>query len=298
MKAEKTPTKSPGDSARKSNAGKKALLLEALAYIGQFKGKIVVIKYGGAAQVNAELKLSFAHDIVLLQSLGMLPVIVHGGGPEVSRTMKALGLEAVFVDGLRVTTKEGLAITEMVLSGQVNKDLVALLNAQGGSGVGLSGKDGHTLTAKKMPHLKGKDLGYVGEIVGVNPQLISLLLGQGYIPVISPIGMDERGTTYNINADSAASRIASALKAEKIIFMTDVDGVMKDGRLISSLTAAGALQLIADGVIQGGMVPKVEAMLYCLDSGVGSAQVINGSEKHAIIAELFTDKGIGTKITP
>ncbi len=279
-------------------AAKKALLIEALSYIGRFKGKIVVIKYGGAAQVHEPVKLSFAHDVVLLQSLGMRPVIVHGGGPEVSRTMKAMGHEAVFVDGLRVTTGEGLAVTEMVLSGLINKELVARIKAQGGNGVGLSGKDGGVIEARKMAAVNGVDLGFVGEIVAVKPDLLHLLLGNGYIPVVSPIGMGEDGTTYNINADSAASRIATALRAERMIFMTDVDGVMQDGALVSSLTAAEALRLIDTGVISGGMLPKVEAMLHCLGGGVGSAPIINGSDHHAIIAELFTDKGIGTIITP
>ncbi len=277
-------------------AAKKALLIEALSYIGRFKGKIVVIKYGGAAQENEAVRATFAHDVVLLQSLGMLPVIVHGGGPEVSRAMKAMGQEAKFVDGLRVTTREGLTITEMVLSGQVNKEIVARLNAQGGHAVGISGKDGPILQARKLRHAKGIDLGYVGEIEAVHPQLLQLLLGQGFIPVISPLGQGTDGTTYNINADSAASRIAGALKAEKVIFLTDVDGVLKDGQLVPTLTAAEALSLIDRGVISGGMVPKVEAMLHCLASGVGTAPIINGAEHHAIIAELFTDTGVGTQI--
>ena len=281
-----------------ANPAKTALLIEALSSIGRFKGKIVVIKYGGAAQVNEAVKLGFAHDVVLLQSLGMLPVIVHGGGPEVSRIMKAMGQEAAFVEGLRVTTREGLSVTEMVLSGLVNKEIVALLSAQGGRSVGLSGKDGGMLHARKMQHVQGVDLGFVGEIESVNPSLINLLLDNGYIPVVSPIGMGGDGTTYNINADSAAACIAAALKAEKMIFMTDVNGVMKDGRLVSSLKAPEALRLIDKGVISGGMVPKVEAMLYCLSGGVGSATIINGGDHHAIIAELFTDKGVGTQITP
>ena len=276
-------------------AARKALLIEALSYIGRFKGKIVVIKYGGAAQEHEPVKISFAHDVVLLQSLGMLPVIVHGGGPEVSRAMKAMGQEAVFVDGLRVTTAEGLSVTEMVLSGHINKEIVALLNAQGGRAVGISGKDGPTLLAHKLRHPKG-DLGFVGEIEQVQPHLVQLLLQEGFIPVVSPIGIGADGTTYNINADSAAARIAGALKAEKMIFMTDVDGVLKDGRLVPALSAAEALELIDRGVISGGMVPKVEAMLHCLNAGVGSATVINGGEHHAIIAELFTDKGVGTQI--
>ncbi|NIP73782.1 MAG: acetylglutamate kinase, partial [Gammaproteobacteria bacterium] len=205
---------------------------------------------------------------------------------------------AVFVDGLRVTTAEGLDVTEMVLSGLVNKDIVALVNQQGGRGVGISGKDGPTVLARRLQRQDGKDLGLVGEIEQVDPSLITLLLERGFIPVISPIGMGDDGTTYNINADSAAARIAAALKAEKMIFMTDVDGVLQDGTLVSALTAAEALHLIDQGVISGGMVPKVEAMLHCLGHGVGTATIINGGEHHAIIAELFTDTGVGTQITP
>lgn len=300
----KSPKKSAGTSGRESAAPgqsiteRKSLLIEALSYIGRFKDKVVVIKYGGAAQVHDEIKLTFAQDVVLLQSLGMRPVVVHGGGPEVNRAMKAMGHEPEFVDGLRVTSPAGLQITEMVLSGQVNKELVALLQGQGGNATGLSGKDGATLWARKMNPVRGVDLGLVGEIASVDPGLIELLLGNGYIPVVSPIGIGEQGVTYNINADSAASRIAVALKAEQMIFMTDVEGVMKDGKLVPSLTAAEALQLIGQGVISGGMVPKVEAMLHCLNNGVGSATIINGGEHHAIIAELFTDSGVGTQITP
>ncbi|MDH4249337.1 MAG: acetylglutamate kinase [Deltaproteobacteria bacterium] len=288
-----------GDSGKlTTQTARKALLIEALSYIGKYKGKVVVIKYGGAVQNDEALKQSFAQDVVLLHSLGMCPVVVHGGGPEVSRTMEALGQTAEFVEGLRVTTREGLAVTEMVLSGLINKELVSLINAAGGSGIGISGKDGHLLTAQRMVHRSGAELGFVGEIVAVNPGILRLLLDNGHIPVISPLSQGKGGVTFNINADSAAARVASALKAEKIVFMTDVDGVLHENKLVSSITASGALKLISDGVIKGGMVPKVEAMLHCLHAGVGSAQIINGSEEHALITELFTDEGIGTKITP
>ena len=289
---QKSPDKLAG------NIAKKELLIEALSYIGHFKGKIVVIKYGGAAQTDPGLKESFAQDVVLLQSLGMQPVIVHGGGPEVSRVMESQGLKAEFVDGLRVTTAEGLAVTEMVLSGQINKDIVARINASGGWGVGLSGKDGMILQAHRMQPVNGVDLGLVGEIEQVHTELITHILTGGYIHVLSPIGMGSDGTTYNINGDSAASRLASALGAEKLVFMTDVDGVLNNGRLVREMTVAEANAFIESGVISGGMVPKVEAMIYCLDHGVKSAQIINGKEPHAIIAELFTDKGVGTQITP
>jgi acetylglutamate kinase len=281
---------------RNTAAEKTGVLIEALSYIGKFKGHIVVVKYGGAAMVQEEFKASFAQDIVLLQSLGMLPVVVHGGGPEVTQAMKALGQEAQFVEGLRVTNRESLRITEMVLSGTINKEIIAHLNRAGGNGVGVSGKDGHLIKARKMDHVKGIDLGFVGEIVGVNPDLLRLLLDHGYIPVVSPIGMGDDGNTYNINADTAASRIAAALHAQKMLFMTDVDGVLEDGKLLSRLTSAQVHGLIARGVVTGGMLPKVEAMLHCLAHGVTSAHILNGIDPHAIVAELFTDKGIGTLI--
>ncbi len=282
---------------RISAAEKAGLLIEALSYIGKFKGHIVVIKYGGAAMVQEPFKVTFAQDVVLLQSLGMLPVVVHGGGPEVTQAMKAMGQEAQFVEGLRITNRESLRITEMVLSGTVNKEIIAHLNRAGGNGVGVSGKDGRLIRARKMDNVKGIDLGFVGEIVQINAELLRMLLDHGYIPVVSPIGMGEDGHTYNINADTAASRIAGALKAQKMLFMTDVDGILADGKLVSTLTARQAADLIQRGVITGGMLPKVEALLHCLAHGVTSAHIINGTDQHAILAELFTDKGIGTVIT-
>jgi acetylglutamate kinase len=286
----------PAPTAAK--VSKKNLLIEALSYIGKFKGQVVVIKYGGAAMVHEAVKQTFSQDVVLLQSLGMRPVIVHGGGPEVSRTMEEMGHQADFVAGLRVTTKEALRITEMVLSGSINKEIVSHLNNEGGNAVGLSGKDGHLIKARRMEQVRGVDLGYVGEIVNVDPHVLALLLDNGHIPVVSPLGLGEDGCTYNINADTAASRIAAALKAEKVIFMTDVDGIMQGKRLLSTLSVEEAKHLIAEGVIEGGMLPKVEAMFHSLLYGVSTAHIINGSDHHAIIAELFTDKGIGTIITP
>ena len=277
---------------------KKNLLIEALSYIGKFRDQIVVIKYGGAAMVHEEIKETFSQDMVLLRSLGMRPVIVHGGGPEVSRAMKKMGHEAEFVEGLRITSEDGLRITEMVLSGQVNKEIISHLNRNGGNAVGLSGKDANLIQARKMEHVKGIDLGYVGEIVRIDTTLLNLLIDKGFIPVISPIGLGEDGHTYNINADTAAARIAAALSASKAIFMTDVDGVMENDHLISTLTTEEARGLIHTGVISGGMIPKVEAILHCLSNQVQSAHIINGNDHHAIIAELFTDKGIGTQITP
>ena len=275
---------------------KKNLLIEALSYIKRFNGKIVVIKYGGAAMIEEQLKHDFAQDIVLLQSLGMLPVIVHGGGPEVSKAMEQLGQEVSFIDGLRVTSSENLKVAEMVLSGTINKEIIAHLNTFGGKAVGVSGKDGLLIEARKKAHEGGVDLGFVGEIESVNPELLLVLLKQDFLPVVSPIGLGKDGITYNINADTTASRIAVSLGAYKIIFMSDVDGVLEKGKLRRQLSAREAENLIKKNVIGGGMAPKVEAGLFCVKNGVESAQIINGTDPHSVIAELFTDQGIGTKI--
>ena len=275
---------------------KKNLLLEALSYIKRFNGKIVVIKYGGAAMIEEQLKHDFAQDIVLLQSLGMLPVIVHGGGPEVSKAMVQLGQEVSFIDGLRVTSSENLKVAEMVLSGTINKEIIAHLNTFGGKAVGVSGKDGLLIKARKKAREGGVDLGFVGEIESVNPELLLVLLKQDFLPVVSPIGLGKDGITYNINADTTASRIAVSLGAYKIIFMSDVDGVLEKGKLRGQLSAREAENLIKQNVIGGGMAPKVEAGLFCVKNGVESAQIINGTDPHSVIAELFTDQGIGTKI--
>ena len=274
----------------------KNLLIEALSYIKRFNGKIVVVKYGGAAMIEGHLKQNFAQDIVLLQSLGMLPVIVHGGGPEVSKAMEQLGQEVSFIDGLRVTSSENLKVAEMVLSGTINKEIIAHINTFGGKAVGVSGKDGHLIEAGKKTHKGGIDLGFVGEIKKVNPELLMVLLKQGFLPVVSPIGLGKDGVTYNINADTTASRIAVSLGAYKIIFMTDVDGVLEKGKLCVQLTSIEVEKMIEKKVITGGMSPKVDAGLYCVNNGVESAQIINGTEPHSVIGELFTDQGIGTKI--
>lgn len=282
---------------RISSVEKKDLLIEALSYIQRFRNQIIVIKYGGAAMIEESLKTSFAQDIVLLQSLGMKPVIVHGGGPEVSKVIQRLGQEVTFVDGLRVTSADNLKVAEMVLSGNLNKEIIAHLQTFGGKAVGLSGKDGNLIQADKKQHASGVDLGYVGTIRQINPELIHILLREMYIPVISPIGMGASGETYNINADTAAAAIAIALEARKIIFMTDVDGVLSESKtLISSLSVLSAEDLIEKKIIAGGMVPKVQASLDCVRQGVRSAHVINGTDPHSVISELFTDQGIGTKI--
>ncbi|MEC8596561.1 MAG: acetylglutamate kinase [SAR324 cluster bacterium] len=280
-----------------SHQDKKDLLIEALSYIQRFRNQIIVIKYGGAAMIEEALKTSFAQDIVLLQSLGMQPVVVHGGGPEVSKVIQSLGQEVTFVDGLRVTTAENLKVAEMVLSGNLNKEIIAHLQTFGGKAVGLSGKDGNLIQADKKKHASGIDLGYVGTIRQINPELLHLLMREQFIPVVSPIGMGSNGETYNINADTVAAAIAVALEARKVIFMTDVDGVLSDGKeLISYLDTATAENLIANKVISGGMVPKIQAALDCVKANVRSAHIINGTDPHSVIAELFTDQGIGTQI--
>ncbi|MBF0287954.1 MAG: acetylglutamate kinase [SAR324 cluster bacterium] len=279
-----------------SNKDKKNLLIEALSYIQKFKDKIIVIKYGGAAMVEEELKIHFAQDIVLLQSLGLRPVVVHGGGPEVSRAMKQLGQEVSFIDGLRVTSAENMRVAEMVLSGMLNKEIIAHLNTFSGKAVGVSGKDGHLIEAYKKIHTSGVDLGYVGGIQKTNPELLHVLLDKGFLPVISPIGLGVDGTTYNLNADTVASCIAVALNAHKIIFMTDVDGIMVDETLQPELTVGELRKLLEEGVIQGGMIPKAEAVLNSVSFGVPTAHIINGTDPHSVISELFTDKGIGTQV--
>lgn len=278
------------------NKEKKDLLIEALSYIQKFKDKIVVIKYGGAAMVEERLKIHFAQDIVLLQSLGMRPVIVHGGGPEVSRAMEQLGQTVSFIDGLRVTSAENIKVAEMVLSGTVNKEIIAHLNTFGGKAVGLSGKDGNLIEAYKKEHESGVDLGYVGGVKKTNPALLHVLLNEDFLPVISPIGLGKDGVTYNLNADTVASDIAVALKAHKIIFMTDVNGVIVNGELQSKLTVKKMRQLLEEKVIHGGMIPKAEAILNSVACGVPSAHIINGTDPHSVIAELFTNQGTGTLI--
>jgi len=275
---------------------KRQLLIEALSFIQGFSNKIVVIKYGGAAMVQEEYKESFAKDVILLQSLGLKPVIVHGGGPEISRVAESHGIVPKFIDGLRVTDLQSLKVSEMVLSGAVNKEIVGSLLGAGGQAVGLSGKDGRLIEAVKMQHAE-HDYGYVGEIEKINPDLIHTLIERDYIPVISPIGIGKDHKTYNINADTSASYVAAALGAQKVIFLTDVKGVLNDGKLVTSLTTAETLELIKTGVISGGMTPKVEAMIHAINHGVESAHIIGGMDHHALIAELFTQKGTGTMIT-
>ena len=285
--------------------GKADTLIEALPYIEKFYGKTVVIKYGGHAMENEELKDSFAQDIVLMKFIGINPVIVHGGGPQIDDLLKRLGKKSEFKRGLRVTDDETMEIVEMVLVGKVNKEIVSLINQHGGQAVGLSGRDGGLIKAKKLKvrykDEAGKeevlDIGRVGEVDTVNPQVIEALDESKFIPVIAPVGAGENGEAYNINADLAAGKIASALRAEKFILLTDVEGVLDNHKkLISTLDAKEASDPIKKGVIMGGMIPKVECCLDAVKEGVGKAHIIDGRVKHAILLEIFTDKGIGTEI--
>ncbi len=276
---------------------KRDLLIEALSYIKKFQGQTIVIKYGGAAMVEEQLKQSFAQDIVLLQSLGLRLVIVHGGGPEISKALQQMGQETQFIDGMRMTSQEDMPIVEMALSGKVNKEIIAHLHSFGGKAVGLSGKDGQLIEVQKKLHKQHIDLGYVGEVRQINPEVLKVLLDSGFLPVVSPIGFNSKeGKTYNVNADLAASHIAIAMQANKLIFMTDVNGILIDGKLQQELNLSQIQSFIADGVISGGMLPKTESALLAIQSGVKSAHIINGSDQHSIISELFTDQGIGTLV--
>ena len=276
---------------------KQQLLVEALGYIRRFAGTRCVVKYGGAAMVKESLKKSFCDDIGLLRSVGLRPIVVHGGGPEITRTLEKLGGKAEFVDGVRVTNASDLKVVEMVLTGSINTDLVTLLNQEGGQAVGLSGKDGALLRARKLQS-EGRDLGQVGEVVRVNKEFLEMLLSQGYVPVISPIGIGEDGQSYNINADAVAAEIAMAVGAQKLIYLSDVAGIMKAGELVEELHATELAAQIDDGTISGGMKAKARSILKALHSGVQRVHLIDGRVPHSIIGELFTDKGVGTLITP
>jgi acetylglutamate kinase len=277
------------------------ILMEALPYIREFRGKSVVIKYGGAAMEQADLKEPFALDVILLHLVGINPVIVHGGGPQIGSLMKRLGKEPEFVGGMRVTDAETVEIVEMVLVGKINKEIVGLINHHGGRAVGLSGKDGNLLRARKrlhrMPDGQEIDIGLVGAVEEVKAEAIRLLEERGFIPVIAPVGVGAGGETYNINADLVAGEIAAALGAEKLIHLTDVQGIKgTDGRLISTLSRKEAERLMQVGVIDGGMLPKVESALRALEGGTAKAHIIDGRVPHAILLELFTREGVGTEI--
>ncbi len=281
------------------------VLIEALPYIRNFYGKTFVIKYGGAAQVEEDLKDSFAQDIVLMNFIGIKPIIVHGGGPKISETMKRMGKEPTFVHGQRVTDKETMDIVEMVLGGLINKEIVALMNNHGGKAVGLSGKDGGLIKAKKKLLKKAAesgeeeiiDIGLVGEVESVDPDVLDSIEKGGFIPVISPIGVGTKGEAYNINADYVASAIAAALKAEKFILLTDVPGIKdKNDNVISTLRKKDVKKLIDNGTISGGMLPKVQACTRAIDAGVKKTHIVDGRIPHCLLLEIFTKEGIGTEI--
>ncbi len=289
---------------------KAKVLQSALPYIREFYGKTFVIKYGGSAMTQEFLRESFAKDVVLLRYVGIRTVVVHGGGPQISQTLEKLGIKPVFVGGMRKTDEETMHVVEMVLSGDINKDIVALINTHSGQNiyaVGLSGRDGQLIRAKKIDkeayfrelglEVPEEDIGYVGDVVDVNTDLLNTLLDKGYIPVIAPVGVGERGEAYNINADIAASEIARALRAEKLIFLTDTEGIKdREGRLLSSLSKSEALRLTLEGVIKGGMLPKVKSAIKALEGGVKKVHIIDGRVPHSILLEVFTEEGIGTEI--
>jgi len=282
------------------NIEKAQTLIEALPYIRSLYGKTIVIKFGGNAMVDERLKEMFAEDVVLAKYIGMNPVVVHGGGPQITEVMDRMGKKPVFVEGIRITDGETMDIVEMVLGGKINKELVARINQHGGKAVGLTGKDGGLIKARKLRSPRkggGIDRGLVGEVESISPQIIRSLEESRFIPVIAPIGVDGKGRTYNINADTAAGAIAATLKAEKLIFLTDVKGILdKDGKMISTLNRKGALRLIKNGVITSGMLPKVKACLHAIEGGVRKTHIIDGRITHSILLEIFTRKGIGTEI--
>jgi len=284
------------------------ILIEALPYIRRFYGETIVIKYGGHAMVDKTLKRDFARNITLLKFIGINPVVVHGGGPQIGSVLEKMGITSEFVDGMRVTDEPTMNVVEMVLVGNVNKEIVAQICQQGGKAVGLSGKDGGLILAKKMhlvrpPAIQDKppeiiDIGMVGEVVGVNAEIIRTLEGGGFIPVIAPVGVGDSGETYNINADWVASKIAVALNAMKLILVTDVTGVKdRGGALISSIKAEAVETLLKEGTISGGMIPKIKCALEAVKEGVDKVHIIDGRNSHAVLLELFTDKGIGTEVS-
>jgi acetylglutamate kinase len=281
------------------------VLIEALPYIQRFKGKTVVVKFGGNAMVDDALKNSFARDIVLMKLVGLNPIVIHGGGPQIGQLLTKLGKTSNFVDGMRVTDSETMDVVEMVLGGLVNKDIVNLINRNGGKAVGLTGKDGDFIRAKKL-HIESKDkleiqqpdiidLGYVGEVSSIDPAVVNMLGSSDFIPVIAPIGVGDDGQSYNINADLVAGKIAEILKAEKLILLTNTPGILdKQGNLLTGLTLKDVDDLIADGTISGGMIPKTRCATDAIKGGVGRVHIIDGRVEHAVLLELFTNQGVGT----
>ncbi|TAN70619.1 MAG: acetylglutamate kinase [Methylobacter sp.] len=278
------------------------VLIEALPYIQRFKGKTIVVKFGGNAMVDEELKHSFARDIVLMKLVGLNPIVVHGGGPQIGQLLEKLGKTTGFVDGMRITDSETMDVVEMVLGGLVNKEIVNLINMHGGKAVGLTGKDGNFIRAKKL-HLTPRDtlppeiidLGHVGEVSSIDPAVLDMLGGSDFIPVIAPIGVGDDGRSYNINADLVAGKIAEQLKAEKLILLTNIPGILdKQGALLTGLSIKKTEELIADGTISGGMIPKTRCATDAIKGGVTSVHIIDGRVDHAVLLELFTDQGVGT----
>ena len=283
------------------------VLAEALPYIRRFSGKTLVVKYGGNAMESDELKTSFARDIVLMKAVGINPVVVHGGGPQIGDLLKRLSIESHFIDGMRVTDAQTMHVVEMVLGGQVNKDIVNLINQHGGSAIGLTGKDAGLIKAKKLkvsrqtPEMTQPeiiDIGHVGEVVSVNVELLNMLVAGDFIPVIAPIGVGENGESYNINADLVAGKVAEALKCEKLMLLTNTAGLLdKQGQVLTGLSTAQVDGLIADGTIYGGMLPKIRCALEAVQGGVHSAHIVDGRVPNAVLLEIFTDSGVGTLIT-
>lgn len=282
---------------------KAAILIEALPYIQKFAGKTVVVKYGGNAMINDELKNKVMEDITLLKYIGINPIVVHGGGPDISAALKQFEIESRFVNGLRVTDEETMRVAQMVLIGKTNKEIVSLLGTKGGRGLGISGIDGGLLECKKCyTEVDGKqaDIGYVGEIVNVNEKVLEHLTNDDYIPVVAPIGVDEEGNSYNINADTVAGAIAAALKAEKLILLTDIEGIKDSPEsedIIYKISRKEINQMIDDGKIVGGMIPKVKGGIEAINAGVNTVHIIDGRIPHCLLLEIFTDSGIGTMIT-
>ena len=282
------------------------VLTEALPYIKRFNGKTMIIKYGGNAMSDEKLKNGFARDVVLMKLVGMNPVVVHGGGPQIGELLKRIGKESEFVEGMRVTDSETMDIVEMVLGGQVNKEIVNLINKHGGSAVGLTGKDGALIQARKLvftrntPEMNAPeiiDIGHVGEVASIDTSVIDMLLKGNFIPVIAPIGVGEEDQSYNINADLVAGKLAEVMRAEKLIMLTNTAGLLdKDGNVLTGLSTDRVNQLIKDKVIDGGMLPKIRSALDAVNSGVKAAHIIDGRVEHAVLLEIFTDKGVGTLI--
>lgn len=282
-------------------ASKAGVLAEALPYIQRFYGKTIVIKYGGNAMTEPELKEGFARDVVMLKLVGMNPVVVHGGGPQINDMLNRVGKKGEFIQGMRVTDAETMDIVEMVLGGLVNKEIVSLINQHGGRAVGLTGKDGHFIRARKM-FLRGEngepvDIGQVGEVAEIDPELVALLDTRDFIPVIAPIGVGPDGSAFNINADLVAGRLAEKLEAEKLVLMTNTAGVLdRDGKLLTGLTPKLVDQLVADGTISGGMIPKIASALEAAVNGAKAVHIIDGRVKHALLLEVLTEQGVGTMI--